>query len=64
MNKIFDTVKTILDKIWEEATFFMFWLKETFNQVKFISWYTLNGKFVFCIFFINPPCAKSNTEKL
>ena len=37
MSKIFDTVKTILDKIWEEATFFMFWLKETFNQVKFIN---------------------------
>ena len=39
MNKIFDTVKTILDKIREEATFFLFWLKETFNQVKFINWY-------------------------
>ena len=40
MNKIFDTVKTILDKIREEATFFLFWLKETFNQVKFINLYT------------------------
>ena len=64
MNKIFDTVKTILDKNREEATFFLFWLKETFIQVKFINWYTLNGKFIFfCIFLINPPCAKSNTQK-
>ena len=39
MNKIFDTVKTFSDKIREEATFFLFWLKETFNQVKFINWY-------------------------
>ena len=47
MSKIFDTVKTISDNIREEATFFLFWLKETFNQVKFINWYTLNGKLIF-----------------